>query len=127
MSRIREVWAPNLEAEMRNIREAIEKYPYVAMVRCCTLLRVHNRKHSLTLLQDTEFPGVVARPIGSFKTSSDYHYQTMRCNVDLLKIIQVGLTLADEEGNFPQDVTTWQFNFLFSVKWAILIDFRVLF
>jgi len=96
MSRIREVWAPNLEAEMRNIREIIEKYPYIAM--------------------DTEFPGVVARPIGSFKTSSDYHYQTMRCNVDLLKIIQVGLTLADEEGNYPQDITTWQFNFLFSVN-----------
>ena len=40
----------------------------------------------------------------------------MRCNVDLLKIIQVGLTLVDEGGNYPQDVTTWQFNFLFSVK-----------
>lgn len=70
----------------------------------------------IDITQDTEFPGVVARPIGSFKTSSDYHYQTMRCNVDLLKIIQVGLTLADEEGNYPQDVTTWQFNFSFSVK-----------
>ncbi len=70
--------------------------------------------------QDTEFPGVVARPIGSFKTSSDYHYQTMRCNVDLLKIIQVGLTLADEDGNFPQDVSTWQFNFHFSVKYVVL-------
>jgi len=96
MSRIREVWAPQLEAEMRNIRELIDKYPYVAM--------------------DTEFPGVVARPIGSFKTSSDYHYQTMRCNVDLLKIIQVGITLADEDGNYPQDVSTWQFNFHFSVN-----------
>ncbi|KAL4250781.1 CAF1 family protein [Abortiporus biennis] len=95
MSRIREVWAPNLEQEMRNIRDLIDKYPYVAM--------------------DTEFPGVVARPIGTFKTSSDYHYQTMRCNVDLLKIIQVGLTLADEDGNYPQDVSTWQFNFHFSV------------
>ena len=40
----------------------------------------------------------------------------MRCNVDLLKIIQVGLTLADEDGNYPQDVSTWQFNFHFSVK-----------
>lgn len=70
----------------------------------------------ITTRQDTEFPGVVARPIGSFKTSSDYHYQTMRCNVDLLKIIQVGLTLADEDGNYPQDVSTWQFNFHFSVK-----------
>jgi CCR4-NOT transcription complex subunit 7/8 len=32
MARIREVWAPNLEAEMRSIREVIEKYPYIAMV-----------------------------------------------------------------------------------------------
>jgi hypothetical protein len=40
----------------------------------------------------------------------------MRCNVDLLKIIQIGLTLSDEDGNYPQDVSTWQFNFHFSVK-----------
>ena len=32
MSRIREVWAPNLDAEMRNIRDLIDQYPYVAMV-----------------------------------------------------------------------------------------------
>lgn len=70
-------------------------------------------------IQDTEFPGVVARPIGSFKTSSDYHYQTMRCNVDLLKIIQVGITLADEEGQFPQECSTWQFNFKFSLACVV--------
>ncbi|KAI9443490.1 CAF1-domain-containing protein [Lactarius indigo] len=95
MSPIREVWAPNLELEIRNIRDLIDDYPYVAL--------------------DTEFPGVVARPISTFKTSSDYHYQTMRCNVDLLKIIQIGLTLSDEDGNYPQDVSTWQFNFHFSI------------
>lgn len=65
---------------------------------------------------DTEFPGVVARPIGNFRTSSDYHYQTMRCNVDLLKIIQVGITFADEEGNSPPECSTWQFNFRFSIN-----------
>ncbi len=44
----------------------------------------------------------------------------MRCNVDLLKIIQVGITFADEDGNFPPETSTWQFNFRFSVKCAIL-------
>jgi CCR4-NOT transcription complex subunit 7/8 len=72
----------------------------------------------LTETQDTEFPGVVARPIGNFKTSSDYHYQTMRCNVDLLKIIQVGITLANDDGEFPQECSTWQFNFRFSLAYV---------
>ena len=39
----------------------------------------------------------------------------MRCNVDLLKIIQVGITLTDAEGNVPDDVCTWQFNFSFNL------------
>jgi len=93
---IRDVWADNLEEEMENIRSLVEKYPYVAM--------------------DTEFPGVVARPIGSFSSSSDYHYQTLRCNVDLLKIIQLGLTFSDADGNVPPTVCTWQFNFKFNLN-----------
>jgi CCR4-NOT transcription complex subunit 7/8 len=40
----------------------------------------------------------------------------MRCNVDLLKIIQIGITLANEKGELPEETTTWQFNFHFSVK-----------
>lgn len=40
----------------------------------------------------------------------------MRCNVDLLKPVQVGLTLADEDGNYPQDISTWEFNFHFSIQ-----------
>ncbi|KAH7106915.1 CAF1-domain-containing protein [Auriculariales sp. MPI-PUGE-AT-0066] len=95
MSRIRDVWATNLEQEMRVIRANIERYPYIAM--------------------DTEFPGVVARPVGQFRSPSDYHYQTMRCNVDLLKIIQIGITLADEKGEYPPEVCTWQFNFRFNL------------
>jgi hypothetical protein len=84
----------------------------------CLILQPSPEHCNSCYTQDTEFPGVVARPIGSFKTSSDYHYQTMRCNVDLLKIIQVGITLADEDGNYPQETSTWQFNFHFSVKYA---------
>lgn len=92
----RDVWAENVDAEFVTIREAIVNYPYVAM--------------------DTEFPGVVARPIGSFKSSSDFHYQTLRCNVDLLKIIQIGLTLCNEEGQLAPGVCTFQFNFKFSLS-----------
>ena len=54
------------------------------------------------MAMDTEFPGVVARPIGDFKSSADYQYQLLRCNVDLLKIIQLGLTFFNKDGEMPQ-------------------------
>ncbi|TFJ85314.1 hypothetical protein NSK_003737 [Nannochloropsis salina CCMP1776] len=92
---IREVWLENLDKEMVAVREVVEQYPYVAM--------------------DTEFPGVVARPVGDV-SASDYQYKTLKCNVDLLKIIQLGLSFADSDGNSPPDCPTWQFNFRFSLS-----------
>jgi CCR4-NOT transcription complex subunit 7/8 len=56
--RVREVWADNLDEEMALIRGVVERHPFVAM--------------------DTEFPGVVARPVGNFRNSGEYHYQTLR-------------------------------------------------
>lgn len=110
-SRIRNVWKQNLKHEMAALRELVAEYPYIAM--------------------DTEFPGIVARPIGQFTTKADYHYQTLRCNVDLLKMIQLGITLFKPDGSLPppdaapglkpsyMNVTvapyTWQFNFKFSL------------
>ncbi|XP_043516790.1 CCR4-NOT transcription complex subunit 7 isoform X1 [Frieseomelitta varia] len=94
---IRDVWGHNLEEEFRTIRQVVQQYQYIAM--------------------DTEFPGVVARPIGEFRTSADYQYQLLRCNVDLLRIIQLGLTFLDESGNTPGgSYTTWQFNFKFNLQ-----------
>ncbi|XP_065127854.1 CCR4-NOT transcription complex subunit 7 isoform X1 [Paramisgurnus dabryanus] len=93
--RICEVWANNLEEELKRIRLVIRKYSYIAM--------------------DTEFPGVVARPIGEFRSNADYQYQLLRCNVDLLKIIQLGLTFMNEQGEYPPGTSTWQFNFKFNL------------
>lgn len=68
---------------------------------------------------DTEFPGVVARPIGEFRSTADYQYQLLRCNVDLLRIIQLGLTFLDENGKTPGgSYTTWQFNFKFNLSYV---------
>lgn len=92
--RIREVWASNLEEEMQKISYLIDDYDHIAM--------------------DTEFPGVVARPVGADAT--DVHYQTLRCNVDLLKIIQLGISLSNANGESPDDCTTWQFNFAFNLN-----------
>lgn len=92
---IRNVWAENVEVEMAKIRELIETHPYVAM--------------------DTEFPGVVARPV-SETFSPDFHYKSLKVNVDLLKIIQLGLSFADEDGNFAKGCPCWQFNFKFSLN-----------
>jgi len=64
---------------------------------------------------DTEFPGVVARPYGTFRSHTDYQYQTLKCNVDLLRIIQLGLTFSDENGNLHERCT-WQFHFTFNLE-----------
>jgi CCR4-NOT transcription complex subunit 7/8 len=90
------VWAHNLNEELAKIMEIVDDYPYIAM--------------------DTEFPGVVARPIGCFKNAHDYHYQTLKCNVDLLKIIQLGLCFCNEDGEVLPGVCTWQFNFKFNLS-----------
>lgn len=90
------VWRENLHGEMKKISELVRRYNYISM--------------------DTEFPGVVAKPVGSFKSQSSFAYQQLRCNVDLLKIIQLGISLSDGEGNRPHPVNTWQFNFVFSLE-----------
>lgn len=93
----REVWANNLEEEIKNLIEALEDYKFVAM--------------------DTEFPGIVAEPIGTFRSRNDHYYQSLRCNVDLLNIIQLGVTLFDDKGDpNMRGPCTWQFNFVFNLQ-----------
>lgn len=55
--RVREVWQANLEEEMAIVRDFVDDYPFVAM--------------------DTEFPGIVARPVGNFR-NGEFQYQQLR-------------------------------------------------
>mmetsp|Transcript_13795 Transcript_13795/g.20906 ORF Transcript_13795/g.20906 Transcript_13795/m.20906 type:complete len:268 (+) Transcript_13795:53-856(+) len=90
-----DVWKDNLDEELLYISGLIKEYPYIAM--------------------DTEFPGVVVKPILSKLTSPEYAYQNIRLNCNLMKLIQLGLTFSDEEGHFPPDGRCiFQFNFQFN-------------
>lgn len=94
---IRDVWDENLEEEFLVIRQLSSKYHYVAM--------------------DTEFPGVVAKPYGQFRTDSEYAYHMLKVNVDLLKVIQIGISFFDGAGDLLKGrIHTWQFNFKFDLE-----------
>ncbi|KAE8676489.1 putative CCR4-associated factor 1-like protein 9 [Hibiscus syriacus] len=99
---IRSVWSHNVEYEFGLIRSIVDVFPIISM--------------------DTEFPGVVIRPNSSgggahYARPADVteHYNSLKANVDMLKMIQLGLTLSDGKGNLPDLGTEhyfiWEFNF----------------
>lgn len=97
---VREVWEDNLELELELIRLCIPQFPIASF--------------------DTEFPGTVFDtsyiPKHAFSSLSPAHlYLLMKQNVDILHLIQLGLTLSDPYGNLPKLGTNshyiWQFNF----------------
>jgi CCR4-NOT transcription complex subunit 7/8 len=92
---IREVWAHNFYAEIKMLVELVKTYNYIAM--------------------DTEFPGVVVRPQMSYRNNNEYQYALIKSNADKLKLIQLGLSISDEQGNCLPDFCCWQFNFHFDV------------
>lgn len=98
MTEIREVWAANLEEEFMLISKLVGMYPYVGI--------------------DTEFPGFIVhtfdstQSFGSLKVSSREmsKYQIQCINVNLTRVIQIGLTLGNAMGKLSSPCT-WQFNF----------------
>lgn len=84
------VWDDNLETEIDKIMQLVEKYNYISM--------------------DTEFPGIC------MTGENLIGYNFIKSNVDELKLIQVGITLADENGETPKPISTWQFNLKFDLE-----------
>ena len=89
---IKEVYSDNFEEAFKEINSIKNKYNYIGM--------------------DTEFPGVVynLKPI-----TKDFYYKTMKTNVNGTKLIQLGISFSNKNGEFPEKYKyhTWQFNFLF--------------
>lgn len=95
---IKEVWAQNLELEFQALRTFI-----------------NDKTSRIYIAMHQEIPGIVARPVGSFKSSSDYHFQTLRCNSDLLNIIQLSFCVTKIKNNEISTSVIWQFNFLYDL------------
>ena len=87
-----EVYEDNFIKEMKNLSTLLEEYNYVGM--------------------DTEFPGTV---YFVENMTEDFYYKTLKRNVDKLKLIQLGITLKNEKGEYPKNYPyhTWQFNLEF--------------
>ena len=73
-----EVYKENFVEEMKNIALLIKEYNYIGM--------------------DTEFPGIV---FSLAKITDDFYYKSLKLNVDSLKLIQLGITLSNDKGEFP--------------------------
>ena len=87
-----EVYQENFIEELKNLSALIEDYNYIGM--------------------DTEFPGTVY----SIKNMcDDFYYKSLKTNVDNLKLIQLGITIMNEKGEYPREYPyhTWQFNLKF--------------
>lgn len=91
-----DVWADNLEEEMIKISKLIEKYPFIGM--------------------DTEFSGFLVKTANSFNATEEQKYHTLMQNTNMLKLIQIGITIGDKKGEVPKPVCTWQFNFRFNLS-----------
>ena len=92
---IKEVYNDNFLEEIKVISELLDEYNYIGM--------------------DTEFPGTVYN-VKNY--SNDFYYKTLKLNVEQLKLIQLGITITNENGEYPKNIPyhTWQFNFQFDIK-----------
>jgi len=103
---IQDVWRSDLDEAFNTIAQLVEDdYNYVAI--------------------DTEFPGIVLGPSAADPlnmTTSAINFLQLRANVNKLKIIQLGLSFSDANGNKPPGMHTYQFNFEFNLERDLYAD-----
>jgi len=89
---IMEVYEENFIEQIKLLSSLLDEYNYIGM--------------------DTEFPGTVFH---LENMTEDFYYKSLKINVDKLKLIQLGITLTNEKGEYPKNYPyhTWQFNFEF--------------
>lgn len=81
---------------MKKLTRLVERYPVIAM--------------------DTEFPGIIANRCEvdqRYYSEQECEFFLVKRNVEETKMIQIGLSIADESGATPLPTSTWQFNFRF--------------
>ena len=96
-SNIKEVYEENFIEEIKKISTLLEEdFTFIGM--------------------DTEFPGTVFSPKAYSK--KNFYYETLRLNINSLKLIQLGITLRNKKGEYPTKYPyyTWQFNFKFDIQ-----------
>lgn len=74
-----DVWSSNLQQEFARLIQLVDEFPFVGFDAC--------------------FPGVLFRPVLSAVSKHDYHYATIKANVDLLTPLTFAITLCDYNGN----------------------------
>ena len=85
-----EVYEDNFIEQIKLLSSLLDEFNYIGM--------------------DTEFPGTVFHVEN---ITEDFYYKSLKKNVDKLKLIQLGITLTNEKGEYPKDNHTWQFNLEF--------------
>ena len=85
-----EVYEDNFIEQIKFLGSLLDDYNYIGM--------------------DTEFPGTVFHVENM---TEDFYYKSLKKNVDKLKLIQLGITLTNEKGEYPSPYHTWQFNLEF--------------
>jgi hypothetical protein len=118
-----QVFASNLDEQMVVIRDMALKYPMVCIESAQSSLCARPIFRSGIMPADAGYQSVREEALGSGRVGvlisgcarSRVAVQ-IRINVDLLKLLQVGITFADADGNIAKPVSTWQFHFRFNIK-----------